>query len=163
MANYYGFMRSNYFKVKNLRLLAKELSLRELVLVTKDGQVITEDNYGYATVLLDDDDKVIKDMLPYVAFYDISSDCYPSTYYEEYDEDGNEIGEGYDICPIIQEMLFPDQVCAIKEIGYEKRRYLTAEMTLITTKTIEVYTLEDVLRTTINENELDDINIQLEY
>lgn len=123
MANYMGKTRTNYFAVTNLE------RLKEII-----GKVNgAEDNL-----------ELFEHEIDGIKKYGFG--CYSTiSGYYVYDDDGN-FNYDYDAFVMdLREILAPDEVIVITEVGNEKLRYLYAVSQIITKECIETVDLYDVV------------------
>ncbi len=126
MANYYGFTRTNYFRVTDSERLKKIIDStyadgEKTHLYERSSGENTYYAFGcYGTIAGLPEDWERTDA---VEHNDLDYDAYFETLVEE-----------------LSEILHPDDAIIITEVGYEKLRYLTAYSTIITR--FEVETVE---------------------
>ncbi len=128
MANYYGFTRTNYFRVtdaERLRKIVDNTHLGEDTLELFERKVGDETWYGFGC-------------------YDSIEGLYPNwERADEYDEP-EDADPSFDLFEDeLQMILHPDDAIIITEVGYEKLRYLTAYSTIITAKGCEYVDLRN--------------------
>ena len=131
MANYYGFSRSSYFKVKDEEAYSKLFS-RLCVDSCCAGLV-------YDFTRTDENGETLHGFGCYGSFdaYDVDP--------KEFTEDSEEHKYFFDQwCDDLSKIITEDSACLITEVGYEKLRYLIAYSTLITSHGVESFDLENI-------------------
>ena len=120
MANYYGYARSNYFRVKDLQRFRAAMSNCAVEIVEEDNG---DKNRSRRVALLSD-----------------SESGWSSSYV---DAKGNDVDAS--IHDIVQEHLADDEVAIFMEIGYEKLRYLSGYAVAVNNKNKSVsFQLSDI-------------------
>ncbi len=112
MANYYGFARSNYFRVKDLEKFEKAMEHCCVEIVHPDKRVKSKDG----TYRVEKDERLVG-----LLSNDEGGWC--SGYCDEASGDSVDI----DISGIVAEHLLDGEVAIFMSIGYEKLRYLTGD------------------------------------
>ena len=158
MANYNNYIRSNYFKVKSINKLIEIASLYKFKVFREGNGGAIEPNET-CQVLLGDDDHENKEYVCLLPEDMYADDIYLEGYYDEEAEDF--IDEP--IYEKIQPLLFDNQVVIIREIGYEKLRYLVAVDVYITKDEIFYTALDKTKHELFDRYKWDNKNRQLEY
>lgn len=116
MANYNGFTRTNYFKVKDVERFKAIIDC----CITSGDIDIWEENINNETLY--------------------GFGCFGSIYGLEIDDD-----ENYNaFIDELQKVVADDDAIIITEVGYEKLRYLSADSCIITSKEVKSLDLNDI-------------------
>lgn len=121
MSNYMAYMRSNYFKVKDIKAFKEDIVKEKILGITFN------ENNGEDIEIIEKDGEIV--LLGYCGI----------PYWKETDN-GDEME--CDFPKFIQKHLVIGETCELMEIGSEKLRYLNAIKYTITSKGIKEETLE---------------------
>lgn len=114
MANWYGFGRSNYFRVRDVEAFKNAVDDLDVEVITDE----VKNDAGQVEVLFG------------LLARDSNSGGWPSSRWDEEAEDWVDI----DVAEIVAEHLADGEVAIFQEVGAEKLRYVTGRATAINNK-----------------------------